>query len=278
VQNSFVGPGYFGAIGARLERGRDFTPADHDSAPPVVAVNQTAARRLWPGEDPLGKRLRVGVRDDEPWREVVAIVADMKVNTPGEDPTPQLYFPVLQRYEPSQTLLVRTAGDPGGLLPALRRTVTEVNPDVGIVGSGLLADRVAAGLWPARFAATLLTALGLTGLAIASLGLYGSVAHVVSQRTRELGIRMALGAHRGDVVALVLRGGMGTVGVGLGIGVALAAAASRLLHTFLYGVSPWDPAAFLAAPLALALVGLAAWYLPARRATRVDPVEALRSE
>lgn len=278
VQNNFVGPGYFATIGARIARGRDFTTADHDSAPPVVAVNQTAARQLWPGEDPLGKRLRTGVGEAQPWREVVAVVADIKVNTPGERPTAQLFFPFAQRYEPYQTLLVRADGDPAALLPVLRQAVSDAAPDVTVISAGLLADRVAVGLWPARFAAATLLALGLAGLAIASLGLYGSVAHAVAQRTRELGVRVALGARSRDVLALVLREGMRTVAVGLAAGLALAGLASQALRAFLYGVSPWDPAAFATAPLVLALVGLAACYLPARRATRVDPVEALRSE
>lgn len=278
MQNAIVGPGYFAAIGARVERGREFTREDGVDAPQVVAVNRAAARQLWPNEDPIGRRLRTGAGDQQPWREVVAVVGDIRVNTPGEQPTPQLFFPLLQRYEPYQTFLVRTGGDPTSMLPLVRRAVTEANPEVTILSTGLLADRVAAGLWPARFAATLLAGLGLAGLAIASLGLYGSVAHAVSQRTRELGVRVALGAHTRDVLSLVLREGMTTVALGLVAGLVLAGLASQALRAFLYGVSPWDPAAFLAGPLVLALVGLAACYAPARRATRVDPVEALRSE
>jgi ABC-type antimicrobial peptide transport system permease subunit len=258
--------------------GREFERTDRRDAEPVAIVNEAAARQLWPDGVALGQRLRASADPASPWLEVVGIVAGVKVNTPGESSTSQIFFPVLQDYNSYQSLVVQTRGDPAALLPAVRQTFQALDPDVGIVSAGLLADRVATGLWPARFAALLLGALGVAGLAIASLGLYGAVAHAVSQRTRELGIRVALGAHVRDVMRLVVGDGMQVVGIGLVTGVVLAAIVSRLLGTFLYGVSPWDPVAFLAGPLVLALVGAAACWVPARRATRVDPVEALRSE
>ncbi|MEZ4586487.1 MAG: ABC transporter permease [Gemmatimonadales bacterium] len=279
VQHSMIAPRYFAAIGATLESGREFTVDDDADAPKVVILNREAAERLFPGGGALGRRVRrYSVQGDQAWAEVVGIAPNVKVNTPGETATPQVFFPVLQAYESSQSLVVRTSADPTTLLEPLRGMIRALDPDVGVISSGLLADRVSAGLWPARFAAWLLGALGLAGLVIASLGLYGAVAHAVAQRTRELGIRVALGASVRDVTRLVVGEGMAVVGVGLGIGLLLAALVSRLFSTFLYGVSPWDPVAFVVGPAVLAAVGLAACLIPARRATRVDPVVALRTE
>ncbi len=279
VQVASVGPAYFHTIGATLVAGRDLAAADRPGAPRVAVINETAARQLWPGQDAMGKRFANSF-DTGPnhWYEVVGVVHDVKVNTPGEEPTAAIYYSVLQRYDSYLTLIARTAGDPGAALPRVRAALDEVDPGLSVIASGPLSDRVVMGLWPARFATGLLMALGLVGLAIACLGLYGAIAHGVTQRTRELGIRLALGAHVRDVVALVLREGMSVVAVGLGAGLVLAAIGSRLLDAWLYGVSPWDPLAFVVAPAILAAVAFLACYVPARRATRVDPVQALRSE
>ena len=277
IQVAMVGPRYFETLGAELAAGRDLATTDRPDAPRVAVINDAAARRLWPGESALGRRFTNGFARDT-WYQVVGVVRNVKVNTPGEAPTPAIYYPVLQRYDSYLTFVVRTTAPPAALLPRLLAAVKAVNPGLSVISSGTLAERVTMGLWPARFATGLLTALGLVGLAIAALGLYGAIAHGVTQRTRELGIRLALGAHGSDIVGLVLREGMRVVLAGLLLGLALAAAGSRLLGAWLYGVSPWDPLAFLLAPAVLGLVAFLACYVPARRATRVDPVEALRSE
>jgi putative ABC transport system permease protein len=279
VQVASVGPAYFRTIGAGLVAGREFAATDRRDAPKVAVVNETAARQLWPGQEALGKRFTNGFDTSaDPWYQVVGVVHDVKVNTPGEAPTAAIYYPVLQRYDSYLTLIARTAGDAGAALPRVLAALKAVDPGLSVIASGPLTDRVVMGLWPARFATGLLMALGLVGLAIACLGLYGAIAHGVTQRTRELGIRLALGANVRDVVSLVLREGMSVVVVGLGVGLMLAALGSRLLAAWLYGVSPWDPLAFVVAPAMLAAVAFLACYVPARRATRVDPVQALRSE
>jgi predicted permease len=279
IQRATVGPDYLAAIGGRLAAGREFTDRDRADQPPVVMVNEAATKLLWPQGSALGKRLAThSSRGAGPWREVVGIVADIKVVTIGERPTPQIFYPLYQQFESQVNLIARTTGDPAATGAALRQALRELDPALPIIASGVLVDQVSTALFPVRFAAILLVVLGLAGLVIAAIGLYGMIAQGVAARTRELGIRLALGAEPAVIRGLVLRDGLRLTAFGLGIGVVLAALTSRVLEAWLYGVSALDPLAFSVAPAVLLMVAAVASLVPARRATRVDPVEALRAE
>ncbi len=270
-----AGPGYFETLGVALVRGRGFSQADDAEAPPVVVVNEALAERYWPGEEALGKRLRFD--EEAPWATVVGVARTAKYRTLGEEPRPFVYRSHLQDYGSMMTLVV-AAGDEAQALAALRRELEALDPKVPIFDQGLLSEHLDVMLFPARMAAALLAAFGGLGLVLASVGLYGVVAYSVSRRTREVGIRMAIGAGRGDVLRLVVREGMVLVAVGLVLGLAAALAGGQLLGGLLYGIEPHDPLTFLAVAAVLAAVALAANLLPARRATRVDPMVALRYE
>ncbi|MEO8451177.1 MAG: FtsX-like permease family protein, partial [Gemmatimonadota bacterium] len=212
------------------------------------------------------------------WREVVGVIKNLKIMTVGEEPTPQVFFPLYQRLESYMTLVARVSGDPAASIPAFRNLVHEIDPTMPILGTGTLDGLVSTALFPIRFGALVLVALGGIGLLIASIGLYGIIAHGVAQRTRELGVRMALGAQVRDVLGLVVRDGMRLVLGGLAVGLGLALLVSRGLSSWLYGISPYDPLAFLGGPLVLLVVALLACWIPARRATRVNPIDALRAD
>ncbi len=279
IQRATVGPGYLAAIGGRLVAGRELAENDRTGQPPVVMINEAAAQLLWPGENALGRRLAThGGGRPGTWREVVGIVGNIKVITVGERPTPQIFYPLYQSFESQVTLVARTRGDPGALVGTLRQALGEIDPGMPVIAAGVLMDQVSTALFPVRFAATLLVVLGLGGLAIAAIGLYGIIAQGVAARTRELGIRLALGAEPVALRRMVLVGGLRLTALGLGIGVALAAISSQVLGAWLYGISALDPVAFLVAPTVLLVVAVVACLIPARRATRVDPVEALRAE
>ena len=270
-----VGPGYFETLGVPLLRGRDFSASDHSDAPPVVVINETMASRFWPGEDPLGKHLRFD--QDEPWARVIGVVKTAKYRTLGEDPRPFIYNSHLQNYSSMMTL-VAAGDDEVATLAAMRRELETLDPQVPIFDQRLMSEHLDLALYPARLAAGLLAAFGVLGLLLACVGLYGVVAYSVSRRTREVGIRMAIGASARDVVSLVVREGMVLVAVGLILGLTLALGMARLLSSMLYGIAPHDPLTFGVVGFVLALAALAANLLPARRATHVDPVVALRND
>lgn len=271
-----VGADYFALMGIQLRRGRGFTEADREGAPPVVVVNETFAARFWPGEDALGRRVSLA-GPAGPWAAVVGVVADGKYRSLSEASTPFLYYPYLQRPSLGMTLQLRTAGEPTAVVPSLRLMLREVAPRIPVPELTTLQQQVGLALLPQRIAATLLAAFGVLALAIAAVGLYGIVACTVLQRTREFGIRMALGAPASAVERMVVAQGLRISAIGVAVGVAaafvLARAAERLLM-----VSPADPVAYVAVPLVLAGAAALASYLPARRATRANPVAALRSE
>jgi predicted permease len=278
-----VGPGFLEALRIPLVRGRRFTEKDRAGAAGVVIVNQTFARRFWPGQDPLGRRLSVS-GEEGPYLEVVGVTRDGKYNTLGEEPLPFFYLPLLQHHdsvrravEPA-SLVVRTTGDPRSAAPAVRQAVQALDPRVPVQGARLLVEHLGVSLLPSRVAGWMLGLFGLLGLALASLGLYGVVSQAVSRRHREIGVRIALGADRREVMRLIVGEGMTLVGIGLGVGLVLSLAATRLLTSLLYGLSPTDPLTFLGVCLLLAAVAFLASYVPARRATRIDPIAALRYE
>ena len=277
-----VEPDYFKTMRMSLVAGRDFTAADRAGAPYVVIVNETAARQMWPNQDPLGKVLvhhldRRGTSDSLRPMIVVGVAKDAKYAFLGEEPTGFVYVPMQQQYIPRTTIVARASG--GRRLAAdIRSLLASMNPNVPVVNAQTFEEYASLGLIPQRIAASVAGSLGVIGLLLAAIGIYGVTAYMVTSRTREIGIRIALGARRGSVVRMVLRQGMILTLIGAAIGLVLAAAASRLLGSLLFGVGPTDPISFAGAAMLFVVIGLAACYAPARRATEIDAMEALRYE
>ena len=274
---SAVALNYFQTLGIPLLRGRDFNAQDREGAPGVVIVNETFAKRYFPNQDPLGQRVSLNGAQG-PWLEVVGLARDGKYVTLGEAPAPFLYQPLQQRHESGMVLLVRTNGDPAEIIPAVRREVQTIERNLPLANARLMTEMLSTSLFPARMGAVLLGVFGLLALVLASVGLYGVMSYSVARRTKEIGIRMALGAQSTDVLRLVLRESMTLVGAGMLLGLLAAFAATRLLAGFLYGISPTDPAAFIGIAVLLALVAIIASLVPARRAAKVDPLVAFRYE
>ena len=277
VHFNLVGPAYFRTLGVRVARGREFGPDDRAGAEPVIVVNEAFAARYWPGQDPLARRVSVS-GDEGPWLRVVGLVTNTKYSSLGEEPPPMLFLPFGQHYRAEAKLHVRTRGEAGALVPALRQAVREVNPALPLLSVTTLAERTSASLLPQQLAVAVIGTFGGVALLLSLLGLYGMLAQNVAQRTREIGIRLALGAAPGSVARLILGQGWRLTGLGLAVGLALAAAGSRLLATFLFGTSPLDASAYGGALLVLVLTASLAMWIPIRRALAVDPAEALRSE
>jgi predicted permease len=276
VQTNIVGPDYFDTFGVTLTRGRRFNLADREDSVPVVIINEAMAERFWPGEDALGKRFKF-YGDDE-FQEVIGIVETVKIVTLGEDPQPCAYRSMKQRYSDTMTLYLSSEGEPGPILGAARREVRALAPEIPITNVWTVSEVIDQSLFASKLGAALLGVLGLLALALASVGLYGLMAYSVNQRDHEIGLRMALGARQGDVLWLVLKQAMTLVGAGMGVGLALSLAVTSLVSSLLYGISPADPATFLGVTTVLVTVALLATLLPAHRASRVDPLVALRYE
>jgi predicted permease len=272
-----VSSGYFDVMGIPLLQGRDFQEQDDESAPRVAIVSDAAARRFWPGENPIGKRLRLGSPEGE-LREIVGVARDTKVRTLGEKPRPYLYLPHLQRHRGFMALVTRTSGDPKPMLSTLRREILLVDEGMPIMESKTMTEHLGIMLFAPRIGGILLGVFGGLGVLLATIGLYGVVSYAAAQRTREVGIRVALGARPGDVMQLVVGRGMMLVGVGVVIGLVLAFAAALPLGSLLYGVSVSDPVTFVGITLLLAGVAFVATMVPALRAARLDPMVALRRE
>ena len=273
-----VTPGYFTTLGIRLERGRSFAATDREGAPAVAIVNQTLARRLWPGEDPIGKRLNFGRATDGTPTEVVGLAADANYRRLGEDPIPMIYVPLAQQPGRSLTLLVRTR--PGAPDPAraLREALRAVDPELPVAQQGSYTTLIGMALLPSRVAMLLAAAFGVTGLVLAAVGLYGLISYRVQSRRKEIGVRLALGASGWDIRRLVVGEGLRVTATGLIIGLLLAGATTRFLGSLLFGVSPLDPATYAGIVLTLLGIGWIAAAGPTRRALRTPPSEALRSE
>ena len=274
-----VSPGYFETLGVSLQSGRTFTDQDHSAAMPVVVVNETMARLSWPGQDPLGRRIRGGGANSRaPWLTVVGVVHDLRRADLRREVRPELYICMLQRPPRSQMLLIRTAGDPSSIVAAVRHEVRTLNPQLPLFAVGTLDDQVARTLAPDRFGAVLLAAFALIAVLLASVGIYGVTAHAVGQRTHEVGIRMALGASRRDVLGLILAQHLRPAAAGLAGGAVAALALSRSLQTLVYGVQVTDPLTYAAMAVVLLTVTIVACLVPSRRAAKVDPLVALRAE
>jgi predicted permease len=271
-----VSPGYFGTMRIPMRAGRDFNDFDREGSTPVAIINEAMARHLWPGQDALRKRFTI-VQNPTVY-EVVGIVATSVILQIGESPEPVVYRPVAQEYGPATALLVRTAADPEGRLATVRDQVQTLDRNMQIRNTGTVQERLTQGLWAPRMGAALLSIFGGLALALAMIGVYGVISCSVSQRTQEIGVRMALGAQARDVLGLVLTQGMTLAAGGTATGLVAAFLAARVVSGLLYGVSPKDPVTFAAVGGVLLAVALVACYVPARRATRVDPLVALRSE
>jgi predicted permease len=265
-----IGPNYFRTIGARLASGREFTEQDGRDAPPVVMVNEAAARLYWPGRDPVGTKTNRG--------EVVGVVANGKEKGLMKDTAPAMFLPVLQNYTPELTVHARVATDPAALIASLRRELRAADVTLPIYGVRTLAEQRDGALFTQRLAAAALLLFGLLALVLAAVGIYGMLSYAVTERTRELGIRLSQGAQPRDLIRLVISQGMLPTAAGLAIGVGSALALTRVIQGLLFGVSPTDPLTFTLIPLALMGVALVACWIPARRATRMDPVVALRCD
>jgi predicted permease len=277
VKYSVVGHDYFRAMSTTIVAGRAFTETDTATTPRVVVINETMARRFWPNQTAIGKRIRLGT-STSPEIEVVGIARDGKYNLLGEPPTEYLFLPHEQRYSAQLTLITRTAGSPGALASAVQREIAALDPDVPIYGvktMPVFLDRL---LSLPKSVAVLGTLFALVALLLASVGLYGVMSYSIARRTKEIGLRIAMGATRGNVMRMVLTQGMTLAGIGVALGTLGALALLRLAASLLYGVGPDDPQTFLAGAMVLAAVALTASYVPARRATRLDPSIALRDQ
>jgi putative ABC transport system permease protein len=278
IDSAVVSPGYFRTMGVPLIQGRDFAPGDDEDSPDVAIVNETAARRLWPAETPLGKRVARGPGSKPKYAEVVAVVRDTKVRTPGEDARPHVYFPFEQNYSPMMYVLARTRQAPETALETVRRELLSMEPSLAFFESGTMRQNLAITLFPVRMGAVLLGVFGGLALLLAAVGLYGVVSYSVSRRTREIGIRMAMGASGWDVEAFVTRQGAAVVLVGVGLGWAAAFFGTRALSSVLYGIASTDVVTFAGTAGILLVVALAANWIPARRAARIHPSTALHYE
>jgi putative ABC transport system permease protein len=278
-----VSAGYLETMGVPLRRGRYIEERDVEQSQAVAVINETMARQYWPDEDAVGRRFKIGDPDGpEPWVTVVGVVADVRQMGLDEPVKAEMYLPFRQLgyrafYAPRE-LVIRTTAEPKSLVAAVRREVQSVDPQQPVSNVRTMAEVLGRETSEQRVGMTLLAAFASLALLLASLGIYGVLAYFVAQHTPEIGIRMALGAARGDILALVLKKGMGMALVGVAVGLGGAFALTRLMQSLLYGVSASDPLTFAGVALLLAAVALVACLIPARRATKVDPMVALRYE
>ena len=271
-----ISPNYFRTMEIPL-RGRDFTERDDKEESRVAIVNETFARRLFPGQEAIGRRFNFD-GPDKPFWEVIGVAADGKYNTLGEDPKAAFYRPLLRDYPTNATLVARTVGDSNAALSALRSELHTMDSALPLYNVQTLSDHMNVPLFPFRMAATVLGSFGVLAIILAAIGIYGVMSYVVAGRTREIGVRIALGAAKRDVLILIIRQGMTLALIGLGIGLLIAFGVAQLVAKLLFGVSPLDPITFAGVSLLLGLVALLACYIPARRAMKVDPLVALRYE
>jgi putative ABC transport system permease protein len=283
-----ITPNFFATMKTRLVRGRDLNDFDSASAPWVAIINEAMARRFWPGEDPIGKHLMLGVVSGEQPREIIGVVRDIPTRRDRADPLPAIYTSYLQQSPAyrgpfanmfgQMTFVLRTSGDPLSLVPEARRAVADVDPDHAITRIQTMEQYWGRGMRDKRYLALVLGVFAFVATLLAAIGIYGVMAYSVAQRTREIGIRMALGASSSRVLAMIGRRAVILISLGVLLGLAGSLALSQLIASQLWGVEPTDPATFAAVSLLLIAVAVMACFVPARRAIRVDPTEALRTE
>jgi predicted permease len=271
-----ITPGYFDALRIPLLRGRLFTDSDRQGTTRVAIINEAMAKKFWPNQDAIGKRFHFF--GDAPLREVVGIARSSVVNAIGEVPVPLVYLPVTQDFAPAATLQVQTTGKPEAVIAGVRSQIQSLEPNLAITNVQTIGEIIDQGLWAPEMGAALLALFGGLALVLAAVGVYGVLAYSVTQQTREIGIRMAMGAERSHVLLLVVGQGLKLAGAGLALGIVVALALTRQLSSLLFGVSAYDPLTYAGVVLILAIVALLACYIPAQRATRVDPLVALRYE
>ena len=276
-----VSTDYFRAMGIPVKHGRAFTDNDGAGAPLVLLVNQALAERDFPGESAVGKRVTFGRTDNNQqpvWFEIVGITANVRSLELREEPQPEVYFSAKQNPFINMSVVIRSTVEPSSLAASVRQVVSEVNKSVPVADIRTMEHIVSESVTQPRFNLFLLGLFSFIALLLSAAGIYGVTAYTVTQRTHELGIRLALGAQVGDVLKMILGQGMAVIGVGLVLGLVSAFALTRLLRSLLFGVGENDPLTFAAISLVLLLVALVACYIPARRATKVDPLVALRYE
>jgi len=272
-----ISPNYFRTMEIPL-RGRDFSNLDSKEESRVAIVNETFARRLFPGREAIGGRFNFD-GPDKPFWEIVGVAADGKYNSLGEDAKPAFYRPLARNYSPGVSLVARTTtADPESIIPGLRNELLRLDPTLPVFNAKTLTEHMSLPLFPFRMAAAVLGSFGLLAIVLAAIGIYGVMSYVVAGRTREVGVRVALGASRSNVLFLIMRQGMSLALIGLVVGLVVSFAAAQLLVKVLFGVSPGDPMTFVGVTILLALVAALACYVPARRAMKLDPLEALRYE
>ena len=274
----FVSTAYFQTLGVPMLRGRAFATADmRDSGAQVAIISRSLGKSLYGDADPIGQQISNGSVEKPGWREVIGVVDDVHANGPGDPPPLTMYMPSVTQANPGQTILVRGNVPVLTLAPQIRRAVAGIDPLLAVSGISTIDAALGRLLAMPRFTMLLLACLGLTGLVLAVVGVYGVVSYFVTQRTHEFGVRLALGASSGAVQSLVVRQGILLAAVGVVIGIGLAFVAARLLENMVFGISTHDPLTFCGVAAILGAVTVGASYIPARRATRIDPLEALRS-
>ena len=269
-------PNYFRTLDTPLLKGRDFTARDAQGEPEVAIINESMARRYWQAEDPLGHRIRL--TGNNPWRTIVGVVGDVHSKELKVEPGPEMFFPFQQSPFPVFSLMVRAVDDPKSLIGAVRSEIRGIDPDLPVSEIATMEELVTVSIAPQRLNTFLIGLFSALALTLAAIGIYGVMSYAVTQRTQEIGIRLALGAKPDDVLKLVVKQGMALVLIGIAVGLTASFGLTRLLKTLLFTVSPTDPLTFTVIPLSLTLVALFACYLPARRAAKVDPLIALRAE
>jgi predicted permease len=277
IMTNVVSSGFFRAMQIPIVDGRDFDDRDNANAQRVVVINQQMAELLWPGESAVGKRILIGTESPD-LAEVVGVVKTGKYRNLAEDPKPYFYYPMTQRRPANMSLVMRTSVDPRGLAASIRKEVQNIDRSVPVVSVKTMTEHLTYALWAPNMAASFSLAFGVLAILLSAIGLYSVMAYVVSQRTREVGIRMALGANRADVMRMITAQGMRLAVIGVVIGLLLSLGLARALSSLLIGVSGYDVTTFVIVSAVLVLVALLACYLPARRATKIDPLVALRYE
>jgi predicted permease len=277
IERVIVAPNYFAALGVPVVAGRGFTERDNEKAPQVAIINQAAVRKFFPNENPIGRKFRTSI-NDTPTIEIVGILRDVRYNSLREPPPATMYRPHLQRDPEDLVFTVRTALDPAGAMNAARAAVSAVDPDIPVVRVETQMSTLERRYAQEKVLAQAYTLFGGIALFVAAIGLFGMMSYNVSRRTREIGIRMAMGAQTKEVLGLVLRESMLLVMIGVAIGFVASLAAGRLVESQLFGLQPTDTATILTAIMVMIAVSATAGYLPARRAARVDPMVALRYE
>jgi len=276
-----IGPGYFNTMGIPLVRGREFNDGDTIDNTRGVVIGEKTAKHYWPNQDPIGKRLKPGATSDNesPWRTVIGVVKDVRQNDFIAEPKMQMYFSYKQLGQlVANALIVRTSVDPLSLATPVRNAIWSVDKDQPVANIDSMENIVAGAVARQRFSMLLLAIFAALALVLAAVGIYGVMSYTVAQQTREIGIRIALGAKRGDVLKMTVKQAIKLVGLGLAIGLPSAFILTRVMSTLLFGISATDPITFLGISLVVLVVALLASYIPALRATKVDPMIALRAQ